>query len=286
MRELDVALDAVNQAAAFTQSVQGPAAAIKGDQSPVTLADYGSQAIVCRAIAAAFPNDAIMAEEESTQHPEILRRLPEGLARWIDVNRTTAFVDRFWTLDPVDGTKGFLRGDHYSIALALIVRGEVEVAALACPRMNAVFAAVRGGGATASGRTICVSAQPDVTRARLCESVESSHSSHADSAALLRRLGIVAPPVRMDSSAKYGVVARGDAEVFLRFPARADYQENIWDHAAGALIVSEAGGRVTDLDGKPLDFTRGPKLTANRGILATNGLLHAPILAAAGRGST
>ncbi|MEA5469572.1 inositol monophosphatase family protein [Spirulina sp. 06S082] len=55
---------------------------------------------------------------------------------------------------------------------------------------------------------------------------------------------------------------------------RQDKRENIWDHAAGAIVLEEAGGRVTDLDGKPLDFSLGEKLTANRGILASNGVIH------------
>ena len=70
------------------------------------------------------------------------------------------------------------------------------------------------------------------------------------------------------------------ADVYLRLPTRADYREKIWDHAAGALIVTEAGGRVTDVDGRPLDFTRGSSLLDNRGVLATNGLLHDRVLKA------
>ena len=62
-----------------------------------------------------------------------------------------------------------------------------------------------------------------------------------------RRLGINAPPVRIDSQAKYALVARGEADIYLRLPTRADYREKIWDHAAGALIVAEAGGVVTDI---------------------------------------
>ena len=84
----------------------------------------------------------------------------------------------------------------------------------------------------------------------------------------------------MDSQAKYAVVARGEAEIYLRLPTRADYREKIWDHAAGALIVSEAGGKVTDIAGKPLEFHHGRALDANRGLVVTNGPLHGPVLAA------
>ena len=84
---------------------------------------------------------------------------------------------------------------------------------------------------------------------RFCESVESGHSAQGDAAAVAARLGITAPPLRMDSQAKYAVVARGEADIYLRLPTRADYREKIWDHAAGALIVAEAGGVVTDIYG-------------------------------------
>jgi len=74
------------------------------------------------------------------------------------------------------------------------------------------------------------------------------------------------------------VVARGEGEIYLRPRSRPDYRENIWDHAAGVVVLEEAGGRVTDLDGRDLDFTRGRKLVDNRGVLATNGHVHEAVL--------
>jgi len=87
-------------------------------------------------------------------------------------------------------------------------------------------------------------------------------------------------PVRMDSQAKYAVLASGGGEVILRLlsPEKPDYREKIWDQAAGALILEEAGGRITDLDGRSLDFTQGRMLVKNRGVLATNGRLHDTLL--------
>jgi 3'(2'), 5'-bisphosphate nucleotidase len=84
----------------------------------------------------------------------------------------------------------------------------------------------------------------------------------------------------MDSQCKYGLVARGDASLYLRIPAQNFYVEAIWDHAAGSIIVEEAGGRVTDLQGKVLDFSTGRKLAKNRGIIATNGQFHDQVLEA------
>ena len=84
----------------------------------------------------------------------------------------------------------------------------------------------------------------------------------------------------MDSQAKYAAVARGDASIYLRLPTRADYQEKIWDHAAGVLIVTEAGGTATDVSGKPLAFHHGRGLVENRGVVVTNGKLHDAVIEA------
>ena len=97
---------------------------------------------------------------------------------------------------------------------------------------------------------------------------------------MAERLGITTEPHRLDSQCKYGAVARGDANIYLRLPTRADYREKIWDHAAGAYVVEQAGGRVTDVDGRPLEFTHGRTLANNRGVIATNGEFHDDVVAA------
>jgi 3'(2'), 5'-bisphosphate nucleotidase len=215
---------------------------------------------------------------------------------WIDRGCSRDHSERFWTLDPIDGTKGFLRGEQYAVALALIIEGRVEVAVLACPNLadphdessrGVAFVAVRGEGVVTaalfgedSGRPGEVSAIENADEARFCESVESGHSSHDDSARVAKRLGIGRESIRLDSQAKYAIVASGRAEIYMRLPTRADYVEKIWDHAAGMLVVEEAGGTVTDIHGLPLDFGHGGRLEANSGVVATNGLFHDRVLAA------
>jgi 3'(2'), 5'-bisphosphate nucleotidase len=313
--ERGVAVRAVREASRLCRAVRtgvAPESLAKADLSPVTVADYGSQALVCRALGEAFPAVPVIAEEDSADlrrpenaslRDEVLRHvrrfLPETdlerLFGWIDRGGTTTYSERFWTLDPIDGTKGYLRGEQYAVALALIVDGRVEVAALACPNLpagpgaagtqGAIFAAVRGRGASvlpidAEGTEMParVSVVGALAAARVCESVESGHSAHGAASRVMAELGMAAPPVRLDSQAKYAVVARGEAEVYLRLPTSADYREKIWDHAAGVLVVEEAGGTVTDLAGRPLEFTHGRELTANRGVIVTNGRLHARVL--------
>ena len=168
-----MAVQAVREAARLCRAVASeisPEVLAKKDKSPVTVADFGSQALVARALGEAFPDDPIIAEEDSAElrEPEnaaildqVLRHVravragttasgvPDAgeVCRWIDRGGASEYSDRFWTLDPIDGTKGFLRGEQYAIALALIVEGQVAVAALACPGLDAVFHAVHGEGA-------------------------------------------------------------------------------------------------------------------------------------------
>jgi 3'(2'), 5'-bisphosphate nucleotidase len=143
------------------------------------------------------------------------------------------------------------------------------------------MAAAQGADRTGPSRVrIYVSRNDDTGRARFCESVESGHSAQGDAAVVAAQLGITAKPRRMDSQAKYAVVARGEADIYLRLPTRSDYREKIWDHAAGSLIVTEAGGTVTDMSGHPLEFHHGRELTANQGVIVTNGRLHDQVVAA------
>lgn len=304
--ELDALTEALVQASEVCRSIQGSIGADsleKKDRSPVTVADYCSQAVVCRALSQSFKGDPVVAEEDTTdlrkpEHASVLSRMRDELRRvapltdseildLIDIGNASANASRFWTLDPIDGTKGFLRGQQYAIALALIVDGKVQLGALACPNLpcgdelGTLLTASRGGGtfmaplSRPTERTrVTVSLVTDASLARTCESVESGHSAHDTSAQIVERLGIKVDPVRLDSQTKYGVVARGDAEIYLRLPTRKDYQEKIWDHAAGCIVVEEAGGRVTDVLGQPLDFSHGRTLAKNRGVVASNGAVH------------
>ena len=76
------------------------------------------------------------------------------------------------------------------------------------------------------------------------------------------------------------MIARGDASIYLRLPTRKDYQEKIWDHAAGSIIVEEAGGKVTDTQGQDLDFSQGRTLSKNTGVVGSNGELHDLVISA------
>ena len=188
-----------------------------------------------------------------------------------------------------------MRKEQYAVALALIEDGQIVLGVLGCPNLptnggtGALLVARRGGGARQvpverggfhDGAPVGVSDVSDPTEACFCESVESGHSDQGGSAKVAARLRITAEPVRMDSQAKYAAVARGDAAIYMRLPTRKNYREKIWDHAAGTIVVEEAGGRVSDIAGRALQYTHGRQLEENRGILATNGRLHEAVLEA------
>jgi 3'(2'), 5'-bisphosphate nucleotidase len=318
-RDLEVALHAVRAASRACRAVQRrmarPETLQKRDKSPVSVADFASQAIVCALLEQALPRDPVVGEESAKPLREdaraglrsaVVERVREEVAgapdddavlAWIDRGAAEARGPRYWTLDPIDGTKGFLRGEQYAVALALIEEGEVVLGVLGCPSLpeaggvGALFAALRGGPATvcslwddaAPMRPIAAGEIEVASQARFCESVESEHSDQSESARVAELLGIRSEPYRIDSQCKYAAVARNDASIYLRLPTRADYREKIWDHAAGKLLVEAAGGVVTDVDGRPLDFARGRTLEGNRGVVATAGAIHAEVLAAVRR---
>ena len=309
-----IAIDAVLKAIQLCEHVQAemvPTDAIqKADRSPVTVADFGSQALICKAIGDAFADAPIVAEEDAQslkENASLLKRVTDYVNRFCKdkvpaetvcewINRGSGEVGpSFWTLDPIDGTKGFLRRDQYAIALAYIVDGVVQLGVLGCPNLpyrldateperGCLFVAIRGEGTHLYTKTGELLEQVHVSEAahRFAESFESTHGDSDAHSKIANALGIIEPPVQIDSQAKYGIVSRGEASLYIRLPnpAYPDYRECIWDHAAGAIVVEEAGGTVTDANGAPLNFLTGKRMHENRGIVATNGKLHPHVLKA------
>ncbi|XP_010521143.1 PREDICTED: SAL1 phosphatase [Tarenaya hassleriana] len=325
-KELDAAKKAASLAARLCQKVQKALlqsdVQSKSDKSPVTVADYGSQAVVSLVLEKELHPEplSMVAEEDSGDlrkdgAQEVLKRITklvndtlsmdesfgnstlstEDLLRIIDCGSSEGGPNgRHWVLDPIDGTKGFLRGDQYAIALALLEEGKVVLGVLACPNLplasiagdnnknsssdqtGCLFFATVGSGtymqlldAESSPVKVQVTAIENPEEASFFESYEAAHSLHGLSSSIANKLGVKAPPVRIDSQAKYGALSRGDGAIYLRFPHKG-YREKIWDHAAGAIVVSEAGGIVTDAAGKPLDFSKGKFLDLDTGIIVTN----------------
>jgi 3'(2'), 5'-bisphosphate nucleotidase len=340
-KELRIAQLAVQRATILTKRVfheKAKGTVDKNDKSPVTIGDFGAQALIIAALQHSFPQDAIVAEEEAAQlkEDENLRKTIWDLVSSTklddeaseaelgggikDADSMLELIDRggspggssgrIWAIDPIDGTKGFLRGGQYAVCLGLMLDGDVKVGVLGCPNLpvddtarlttdiganqtdeghGVLFSAVQGHGATsgalktgalASAKAISMRSlsEADLPKATFCESVEAGHSSHDDQSVISQKLGITEPSVRMDSQAKYGSIARGAGDIYLRLPVKATYQEKIWDHAAGDLIVREAGGVVTDIHGKKLDFGVGRTLANNKGVVAATAGVHPKVL--------
>ena len=319
MPELKFALEAVREAARAAQLVRNRLD-LKGiekrDLSPVTVADYACQALVARRLHQAFPEAVLVGEEDAQdlqgegsgetldQVTQFVREFesaatPDKVCDWIDRGQGEP-GDRFWTLDPIDGTKGYLRGEQYVVALALIESGKVTLGVLACPNIRedctlgkdasgALVAAVAGEGAWRAPLSggdeftqIEVSSCADMTRARMLRSVEAGHTNVGRIGQLSELLGLEAEPVCLDSQVKYAVLSSGGGELLVRLlsASKPDYKEKIWDQAAGSIVLEEAGGRISDLEGRALDFTQGRTLACNRGVCASNGVLHEKALEA------
>ncbi|KAG9241157.1 3',5'-bisphosphate nucleotidase-like protein [Calycina marina] len=339
-KEQEVAELAVQRAAILTKKVfheKAKGTLSKNDSSPVTIGDFGAQALIIAAIKSNFPNDEVVGEEEASSLREdtnlrdqiwelvkgtslsdskaedILGGPIASMYAMLDAidagNSAGGAKGRIWALDPIDGTKGFLRGGQYAVCLALMVDGDVKVGVLGCPNLpvddsvaltadsgvdqtdeegkGVLFSAVFGQGATSRPLTsvgmgerkaIQMKSVSDLSQATFCESLEAGHSSHSDQSAIASKLGVTKPSVRMDSQAKYGSIARGAGDIYLRLPTSATYREKIWDHAAGDLIVREAGGEVTDSLGRRLDFSKGRILAENKGVVAAPAAIHSHVL--------
>jgi 3'(2'), 5'-bisphosphate nucleotidase len=311
--ERAVAVRAVEKASRLCRAVQAHLVSdesmSKKDKSPVTVADFGAQAVVTHVLRGEFPDVPMVGEEDAAELREPANATlcdkvvanVNGIEPDLGADEILDLIDfgtyaggptgRHWTLDPIDGTKGFLRLDQYAVALALIEDGEVVLGVLGCPNLprdaadpdgekGCLFVAVKGEGASMRGidepseSRVRVTDIRDPADASFCESVEAAHSSQSDAARVAELLGIHTPPYRIDSQCKYAAVGRGDASIYLRLPTKKGYEEKIWDHAAGVIVIREAGGCVTDTRGDELDFSLGRTLRDNLGVVVTNGHLH------------
>ena len=323
---LTAALDAVSTASALTRSVQAArddvAGHTKDDRSPVTVADYAAQAIVAMILAehCSRPEDRLVVGEEQAAdlckdtHAAVRETVVQAVRRWrpqaneddvlaaIDSCDHDGSASAYWTLDPVDGTKGFLRGQQYAIALGHIKDGQVDLGVLGCPNLpidasmtpadpdplgcGSLYAAALSAGAweypsaDPNENPVQVHCRPWSADQpiRTCASVESGHTNRSATDDLLDRIDGPVDPVRLDSQAKYAVLARGQADAYLRLPTSRAYVEKIWDHAAGSLVASEAGAIVSDVSGAPLDFSCGSRLENNRGVIAASPGLHEQLI--------
>jgi 3'(2'), 5'-bisphosphate nucleotidase len=305
-------LAAVRAAAELCRLVQADylSASTKADDDhnePVTIADYGSQAIICRALQQHYPADAVVAEESGAQFSQLVpadqrtriaRLLSQVLHQAVSETDLIAWLDfgagrkaaRTWVIDPIDGTKGFLARRHYAIACGLLLEGQVAEGIVAAPGYNdgegALFytragACYRAPLAGGDGSRVTISPRRDPADIIAAQSFERAHASKSRMARARELAGLGKVRVlELDSMEKYALVACGDADLYMRLPREGSrYAHKIWDHAAGVALVQAAGGAATDLDGGSLDFSQGETLP-NPGMIISNGAHHRRVVEA------
>ena len=217
----------------------------------VTSADRGSQRLIARRVRERFPGDQVIGEEDNLSDAEVMGRIRSA-------------PGRMWLVDPLDGTVNYIRGlGGYAVSIAVFERGEVVRAAICLPETDELLLAEKGAGATLQGEPIRVS-----SRERLSDAVGATHVPVSDMA-LRRRcsrwndaLALASQNLRILGSSvrTQAKVASGGIDYYY------EYGPHPWDVAAGSLIVREAGGVVTRLDGGTFDFGLGGVLFAAPGI--------------------
>ncbi|RFU34427.1 hypothetical protein B7463_g1953, partial [Scytalidium lignicola] len=217
---------------------------------------------------------------------------------------------RVWMLDPIDGTATFVRGEQYAVSLALVVDGVEMVGVLGCPNlslatgkveeksvdsdgMGFMLSAVRDGGAMIRpmgrgdlqpGRKIeRVSGGPKDLKDLHFVNSSLMNGAHPHPQGKIRRvaekLGAAYPNTEVWSShIRYTALIVGGADVQIRMPLNKNNIPCVWDHAGAQLIFTEVGGKITDLEGKRIDFGAGRKLSNNWGLVAAREGIHARIL--------
>ena len=246
-RELAVAIGAAREAGAVLREELGRARRIDFKGSPtnlVTEMDGRAEALIVARLLGAFPEDAVLAEERGAVAGRSGRR---------------------WIIDPLDGTTNYAHGvPTFGVSIALQVGDRITVGVIHDPNHGETFTAERGGGAFVNGVPLAVSATADLNESLLCTGFpydirQARRNNLAEFAAF--------------SLQAQGVRRMGSAVIYLAYVAagRMDgYWElrlGPWDVAAGALMVEEAGGRITNLTGGPLDIDAPA-------VVASNGRIH------------
>ncbi len=249
-RELAVAIRAARAAGAILRGgmrMEKHVSTKAHDRDPVTIFDKQSEETIVTILKAEFPAYGFLSEEG-------LDWKGDSPCRWV--------------LDPLDGTNNFLRGvPQFAVSIGLECSGRTEVACIYDPLRDQLFTARRGGGAYMNGEQIRVSDTTELKDALIALEF-SSYPPRA--VTLYERMRRLIGPVR-------GVRAFGSACLNLAYVAAGMVDGawflslSQWDVSAGILLIEEAGGKVTDLSGRPL-------LDPQTGLLATNGLLHPELL--------
>jgi myo-inositol-1(or 4)-monophosphatase len=220
----------------------------KGDIDLVTEADLASEKLIIERIKSHYPRHAILAEES-------------GVTAGVEAAGKS---DWKWIIDPLDGTTNYAHGyPCFCVSIAVERAGAIEIGVVYDPARDEMFAAERGQGATLNQRPMRVSTVDDLNTAMLCTGFPYNVRERPNFARDFVNFTMSAQAVRRDGSAALDLAYLACG----RFDGFWEDGLNAWDVAAGLLLIEEAGGRITNYQGAPLDIYT-PK------VLATNGLVH------------
>jgi 3'(2'), 5'-bisphosphate nucleotidase len=254
-RELDTAVALARRAGEGIRALHGTGLAVenKADESPVTQADREANALIVGGLEAAFPDDAILSEE-----------LPDDGSR---IGRT-----RVWMVDPLDGTKDFIRGrEGFAVMIGLLDGASPALGVVYQPIGDKLYFATRGGGAfmqrgDGAAARIGVSDVRDPSQIRMV----ASKSHRTETIDRVRAELGISDELNVGSvGLKLGLIAEGLRDLYVN-PAG---HSKLWDACGPEAILVEAGGRLSDLRGELIDY-RGAELGNTRGLIASNGVLH------------
>ena len=252
-QELARAMELAREAGELVRRLQGGdlGVELKPGDEPVSVADRRASELIVAGLRAAFPDDPVISEE--------LPPAPGAFG-----------APRLWLVDPIDGTKEFIRGeDGYSVMIGLVAEGRPALGVVHQPAASRTFYATPDGAwvATAGGEItpLAVSAVADPGAARLVSS--RSHRS-ADIDRVKERLGIGDEQTIGSVGVKLCLIAAGVRDLYVNPQAKT----KAWDTCAPEAILARAGGRLTDLLGAPIEY-RG-ELAHRRGLVASNGRIH------------
>jgi 3'(2'), 5'-bisphosphate nucleotidase len=334
-KELKAAELAVQRAALLTKNAlksvdRGSMEMEKSDQTPVTVADLGAQALIISALHGEFPDDGFLGEESATMLRES-EDLSERVWKLVSSTRIEGsklatptskdemmdMIDRggsgqggrkgrVWVMDPVDGTSTFITGEQYVVCLCLLEDGEQKVGVLGCPNLSIsegkvsektvakdgvgiMLSAVEGQGTflrpltfgpLGEPRRIQINADfPDLSKLQLVECVASSSMNQETHRRIAAKLGAQFPGTELWSQQmKYVALTVGGHDAMIRIPNTEWHRTCVWDHAGGHLIYEEAGGKVTDMNGKEIDFGTGRRCHDNIGNVAAPKEIHGRVL--------
>jgi len=218
----------------------------KADQSPVTICDRAAEQVILEFIHQAAPGVPVIAEEE------------------VSAGRIPAHDNTYFLVDPLDGTKEFIRGgDDYTVNIGLIAEGTPRLGVVYQPAIDRLWAGLVGQGAfvEAEGERRDIHCRPlGEQRAAIAS---KSHYNQATDDYLAEAIGLC-DHISVGSSLKFCIVAEGKADIYPRLSPTSE-----WDTAAGHAVLLAAGGRVDGPDGRPLAY--GKKAFLNAGFCATAG---------------